>query len=67
MTWGEHVLWRSTIPVRLIPVDQWRDSDDDRKWLPSFVFPRDPAIVRLVDTAQRYVRVLRDDPAAGFD
>lgn len=65
--WGEHVLYRNTIPVRLIPVDQWRDSDDDRKWLPSFVFPRDPAVVRLVDTAQRYVRVLRDDPAAGFD
>jgi hypothetical protein len=66
-TWGEHVLYRDTKRVRLTPVDQWRDSDSDRKWLPAFVFPRDAAVTRLVDTAQRYVRVLRDDPAAGFD
>jgi hypothetical protein len=67
VTWGEHVLYRDTKRVRLTPVDQWRDSDSDRKWLPSFVFPRDPAVTQLVDKAQRYVRVLRDDPAAGFD
>jgi hypothetical protein len=67
VTWGEHVLYRDTVRIRLIPVDQWRDNDEDRKWLPSFVFPRDPATTRLVDAAQRYVRVLRDDPNAGFD
>jgi len=65
--WGEHVLYRDSKRVRLTPVDQWRDSDIDRKWLPSFVFPRDAAVMKLVDVAQRYVRVLRDDPAAGFD
>ena len=67
VTWGEHVLYRDTRRVRLTPVDQWRDNDSDRIWLPSFVFPRDTAVTRLIDTAQRYVRVLRDDPAAGFD
>jgi hypothetical protein len=67
VTWGEHTLYRDTKRVRLTPVDQWRDNRTDRLWLPSFVFPRDPAVTRLVDTAQRYVRVLRDDPAAGFD
>jgi hypothetical protein len=67
VTWGEHVLYRDTLRIRLTPVDQWRDTDEDRKWLPSFVFPRDPATMRLVDAAQRYVRVLRDDPNAGFD
>jgi hypothetical protein len=65
--WGEHVLYRDSKRVRLTPVDQWRDSDIDRKWLPSFIFPRDAAVMKLVDTAQRYVRVLRDDPSAGFD
>jgi hypothetical protein len=65
--WGNHAVYRDTIRVRLTPVDQWRDTDLDRKWLPSFIFPRDAAVTRLVDRAQRYVRVLRDDPAAGFD
>jgi hypothetical protein len=67
ITWGEHTLYRNTMRVRLTPVDQWRDNRTDRLWLPSFVFPRDPAVARLVDAAQRYVRVLRDDPTAGFD
>jgi len=67
VSWGHHVLYRETFSVRLTPVDQWRDSDTDRKWLPSFVFPRDPAVTQIVESAQRYVRVLRDDPAAGFD
>jgi hypothetical protein len=67
VSWGPHALMRNTYKVRLVPVDQWRDTATDRLWLPSFVFPRDPAITRLVSVAHRYVRVLRDDPAAGFD
>jgi hypothetical protein len=67
VVWGNHILYRDTKRVRLTPVDQWRDNETDRIWLPSFIFPRDSTITRLVDTAQRYVRVLRDDPAAGFD
>lgn len=67
VTWGQHVLHRNTYRVRLLPADQWRDSDADRIWLPSFVLPRDPAVADLLERAQHYVRVLRDDPAAGFD
>ena len=67
VVWGTHVLYSDSLRVRLTPVDQWRDSDSDRRWLPSFVFPRDRAVSELVDKAQRYVRVLRDDPASGFD
>ena len=39
----------------------------DGQWLPSFVLPRDPAVVRAVSQSQRYNRVLRDDPTAGFE
>jgi hypothetical protein len=67
VTWGNHVLHRDSYRVRLLPVDQWRDTDDDRRWLPSFVFPRDPAVTEAIASAYRYVRTLRDDPAAGFD
>lgn len=67
VTWGKHVVYQDLLRVRLTPVDQWRDSDSDRQWLPSFVFPRDQAVSRLIDKAQRYVRVLRDDPSSGFD
>lgn len=67
VSWGNHVLFRDTLAVRLVPADQWRDNDTDGRWLPSFVFPRDPTVARTVETAQRYVQVLRDDPTAGFD
>ena len=67
VSWGDHLLYQDTSRVRLIPVDQWRDTEDDRRWLPSFIFPRDRAVQHLVDMAQRYMRVLRDDPNAGFD
>lgn len=61
------VLTRQSHPVRLLPVDQWRDNAKDGQWLPSFVLPRDPAVLAAVQQAQRYVRVLRDDPTAGFE
>lgn len=67
VTWGSHVVYRDSHRVRLIPVDQWRDNNRDGKWLPSFVLPRDPAVTDLIERAQRYVRVLRDDPSSGFD
>jgi hypothetical protein len=66
ISWGE-ALYRESHKVRLLPVDQWRDNDRDGQWLPSFVLPRDPAVERVVEKAQRYVRVLRDDPSAGFE
>lgn len=63
----DKVLTRQSHPVRLLPVDQWRDNAKDGQWLPSFVLPRDPAVMAAVQQAQRYVRVLRDDPTAGFE
>lgn len=66
VTWGR-TLHRDSYRVRLLPVDQWRDNDSDGQWLPSFVLPRDPAVPELIEKGQRYVRVVRDDPSAGFD
>jgi hypothetical protein len=62
-----HVLYHDSHRLRLLPVDQWRDNRRDGRWLPSFVLPRDPAVQRAVAQAQRYNRVLRDDPTAGFE
>jgi hypothetical protein len=64
---GDSVRYRDTHRLRLLPVDQWRDNSRDGQWLPSFVQPRDPAVVQAVLLAQRYTRVLRDDPSAGFE
>lgn len=64
---GDDVLYHDSHRLRLLPVDQWRDNRRDGRWLPSFVLPRDPAVVRAVSQAQRYNRVLRDDPSAGFE
>jgi hypothetical protein len=61
------VRYCQTHPVTLLPIDEWRDDDDNRHWLPSFVLPRDPVVPRIVEAAQRYLMTLRDDPNAGFD
>lgn len=60
-------LIRRTHPLRLLPVDQWLDNRTSGNWLPSFVLPRDPAVEAAVTLAQRYVRVIRDEPSAGFE
>jgi hypothetical protein len=65
--WGQHVILSRTFPTTLTPIDQWPDTDTDRLFLPSFAFPRDPAVHRILSAAQDYVTALRDDPAAGFD
>jgi hypothetical protein len=64
---GGPVLYSNSHRLRLLPVDQWRDNRRDGRWLPSFVQPRDPAVVAAITAAQRYVRVLRDAPCAGFE
>lgn len=60
-------LYRDTHRVTLLPLDEWRDDDTDRVWLPSFVLPRDPAVGHIIDAAQRYLMALLDDSNAGFD
>lgn len=64
---GAKTLYRDSHRLRLLPVDQWRDNQRDGRWLPSFVQPRDSAVARALEQAQRYVKVLRDDPSAGFE
>jgi len=58
---------RDSARVRLLPIDVWRDEPDDWAWLPSFVLPRDPAVITVVDKAQKYLTSLSDDRTAGFD
>jgi hypothetical protein len=67
VTAQERTLWRRTYPVSLLSANEWRDTDEDRIWLPSFVLPRDPAVSRIVDSAQRYLMAIADDPTMGFD
>lgn len=66
VSWNNQTVYRNTERVTLLPPDEWKD-DENRVWLPSFVLPRDPAILEIVDRGARYLKALRDDSAAGFD
>lgn len=61
------VVSRKTEQIRLLPSDEWLDTRRDGKWLPSFVFPRDREVRRIVDKAQNYLKAINDDPYAAFD
>ena len=67
VTWQGQEIYANTHRVTLLPLDTWRDDDTDRGWLPSFVLPRDRAVNRVVDAAQRYLMALADDSGVGFD
>ncbi|MEI8380556.1 MAG: hypothetical protein WCJ09_10535 [Planctomycetota bacterium] len=67
ITWHDQVIYRHTHTVRLAPVDEWRFTDEDIIWLPSFVQPRDPAVQTIIASAQRYLMCLTDFTGAGFD
>lgn len=57
-----------TFRIGLNPVDEWQDGEaEEWGWLPSFVLPRDPAVPRIIDSAQTLLCTLADDPGAGFD
>lgn len=64
---GERLLLESSERVTVLPPDEWRDDGEDHRWLPSFVLPRDPAVLKVIGSAQRYLRTLLDDCTAGFD
>ena len=53
--------------VTVLPADEWRDDGEDHRWLPSFVLPRNTAVLKVIACAQRYLRTLLDDCSAGFD
>jgi len=63
----EEQLRSETMQVSLLPVNEWRDDDASRPWLPSFVLPRDPAVLKIIVAAQRYLMAIEDDANAGFD
>lgn len=65
--WGEHILREETHRVAFMPVDEWRYDDANARWLPSFIFPRDPVVREIITAAQRYLVALRDDSTVGFD
>lgn len=65
--YGGNNLWRKTASTRLVPVDQWKDTDEERKWLPSFVWPRDKKVAVIINSAERYLKVLGDDNSLTFD
>lgn len=67
VTCGDQTAFEQTKRVTLIPVDEWLDDTRSNPWLPSFVLPRDPAILRIINASRRYLIGITDDPAAGFD
>lgn len=64
---GDADLIEKTFPVSLLAIDEWLDTEKLNAFLPSFVLSRDPAVLRIVDSAQRHLMTLTDDPGAGFD
>ncbi len=60
------VVHLSTHPVNLLPTNEWRDNRKDGVWLPSFVFPRDPAISQLINEAEQHLRTILDNGDIGF-
>lgn len=67
VTCGGRMAYEATTRVTLLPVDEWLDDTDKNPWLPSFVLPRDPAVLKIINAARRYLIGIEDDPAAGFD
>jgi hypothetical protein len=66
VSWKGQDVVRQTHPVTLLAVDEWRDDELNRVWLPSFVLSRDPQVAKIIDAAHRYLMVLEDDSGAGF-
>jgi hypothetical protein len=67
VTCGKRTASETTKRVTLIPVDEWVDDTNNNPWLPSFVLPRDPAVLKIIGSSRRYLVGIKDDPAAGFD
>ncbi|MCG8486258.1 MAG: hypothetical protein MI756_02190 [Chromatiales bacterium] len=67
ITAHDNVIEEKTYQVDVAPLEEWSDTDEDRIWLPSFVLPRDIAVIDAVAGARRYLSALSDDPNAGFD
>lgn len=64
---GKRVYYDQTHKVELLPINAWKDTPADRKWLVSFVTPGDEIIPKLLSEAQCYLNVLNDMASSGFD
>ena len=67
VTCENQTAFEDTRRVTLTPVDEWVDDTEKNPWLPSFVLPRDPVILEIIQASRRYLVGIMDDPAAGFD
>jgi hypothetical protein len=65
--WNDQICYRDTRPIKLLAIDEWVDTPELDAYLPSFIFPRDRAVARIIDEAQQYLISLNDDSGAGFD
>lgn len=62
-----NIVHRMSHAVTLLAIDEWRDDGVCHVFLPSFVLPRDPAVIEIVRVARRCLCALTDDFSAGFD
>jgi hypothetical protein len=62
---GDEILHEDTLRTSLLPPNEWRYSRESCRWLPSFVLPKDPAVLGVLDSAYRYLHVL--ERVSGFD
>jgi hypothetical protein len=67
LTFGDKIRRLDTMPIKLLAIDEWMDTPELDAYLPSFVYPRDRAVAKVIDSAQRYLMSLNDDSGAGFD
>jgi hypothetical protein len=65
--WDGHPITDRILRVRILPLNEWCDSDSERQWLPSFVQPIDPSVSQILAAAERHLRTITGDPYAGFD
>ena len=63
---GDVPIFNLLQPIRIQPCDEWKDDRTGRHLLPSFIFPRDPAVREILSAAQPFLRAICDDPVAGF-
>ena len=67
VAWHDQIVYRHTHPVWLAPIDQWTLNDREIGWLPSFVQPRDPVVLDVIEHAQNYLECLADHREVSFN
>ena len=60
------MLYENTLPVLISSAEEWVDTEEETRWLPSFVLPRDPVVDELRRRALPSLRLLDDQFGGGF-